>query len=509
MSEAIKLPDLGSGMAEATLLNWVKKVGDSIRKGDVIAEVETDKATVEVPAEVEGTITQLVGELGATIAVGAVIGYVGAAGEAPPASNGAASNGGGTPVAATKEIAPPDAETPTPPSAPRQLTPDASGVKVPSDNQNNQGSAPPDNKTNQAPTGTAPQNSAGQAPPATAVPSSEQDANRLGTETPDDADGNLPGGVKASPIARNMAIERGIDLRQVRGTGPGGRIVKADVEGYQAPAAQAPAPASQDEGNTAQAAAPAPTQAAPAAAGIPAPNYATLPSGPDVEIIDVTRIRTRIASRMVESKQQVPHFYVTSEIDTEALIALRKQVNANLDDDHKVTVNDMIVKAVALTLVQFPNLNTHFYGDKLARYKRINIGIAVAMPNGGLMNVVAKDADRVSLGTMAANNKAMIGRAREGKVKPDDVQGSTFTVSNLGGFDVEHFLAIINPPEAGILAVASAGKVPVVKADGTVGVGDRMKVTLSVDHRVSDGAEGAQFLQAFKKLIENPMTLLL
>jgi pyruvate dehydrogenase E2 component (dihydrolipoamide acetyltransferase) len=288
-----------------------------------------------------------------------------------------------------------------------------------------------------------------------------------------------------------MAEDRGIDLRQVHGTGPGGRITKTDIEHFAPPAAATGAPA-----------------AAPAA-GLPAPNYGTLPSGPDVEIIEVSKLRARIARRMVESKQQVPHFYVTTEIDVEALLNLRKQINAGLDDNHKVTVNDLVVKATALTLRQFPNLNSHFYGDKIVRYKHINIGIAVALPQGGLMNVVAHDADKLSLGTLAQINKEMIARAREGKVKPDDVQGATFTVSNLGTYDVEHFLAVINPPEAGILAISSARKVPVVLPDGTLGVGNRMKVTISVDHRVSDGAEGAQYMQAFKKLIEAPMGLLL
>ena len=190
-------------------------------------------------------------------------------------------------------------------------------------------------------------------------------------------------------------------------------------------------------------------------------------------------------------------------------MALRKQINAGLDDAHKVTVNDLIVKATALALRDFPNLNSHFYGDKIARHKRINIGIAVALPQGGLINVVAKDADKVSLGTLAQKNKEMIAAVREGKVKPDDISGSTFTVSNLGAYGVEHFLAIINPPEAGILAIGNAAKVPVVKEDGTLGVGNRMKITISVDHRVSDGAEGAQYLQKLKALIESPMQLLL
>jgi pyruvate dehydrogenase E2 component (dihydrolipoamide acetyltransferase) len=234
-----------------------------------------------------------------------------------------------------------------------------------------------------------------------------------------------------------------------------------------------------------------------------------VPSGPDVEIIETSKMRSRIARRMIESKQQVPHFYVTTEVDVDALLNLRKQINEGLDDDSKVTVNDLIVKAAALTLRQFPNLNTHFYGDKLVRYKRIHIGIAVALPNGGLINVVAKDADKTSISAIAAYNKEMIARARENKVKPDDITGSTFTVSNLGAYDVDIFSAIINPPESGILAIGTAKKVPIVKADGSIGVGNRMRVTISADHRVTDGAEAAQFLQTFKRLIEAPMQLLI
>jgi pyruvate dehydrogenase E2 component (dihydrolipoamide acetyltransferase) len=422
MSEPIIMPDLGSGMEEATLLNWVKQVGDTISSGDVIAEVETDKATVEVPVTVSGTITQLIGKAGDLLKVGAPIGYVGE-GDAAAAS-----------AAAPKE-APAPAANGTPAVA---------------------AAAP--------------------------VPAPAQ--------TEDD---HFPDGVKASPLARNMAAERGIDLRLVAGTGPGGRITKSDIESFN-PSAPAAAPA-------------APPAAAPVAA-IPAAHHGALPTGDDVEIIDVTRMRSRIAARMVESRQQIPHFYVTSEMDVGALLEMRKQINANLDDDHKVSVNDLVVKATALALRQYPNLNTHFYGDKLVRHKRIHIGIAVALPQGGLMNVVVKDADQLSVGALAANAKAMIARAREGKVKPDDVQGSTFTVSNLGTFDVNQFVAIINPPEAGILAVGTAGKVPVVLPDGTLGVGNRMKVTLSADHRVTDGAEGAAFAQAFKRLIENPMLLL-
>jgi pyruvate dehydrogenase E2 component (dihydrolipoamide acetyltransferase) len=438
MASPILMPDLGSGMEEGLLLNWTKQVGDTIKDGDVIAEIETDKTTVEVPVHASGTITELVGEPGQTLKVGEVIGYVdsnGAAQSAPaadakPAAQAASANGG---------------------SAPAQ-----------------------------------------------AAPAAETEAPEV-AEPEEEADGNLPGGVKASPVARKMAAERDIDLKRVKGTGPGGRITKSDVEDYVPGAAPAKA---------APAASPTGSPAA-AASAIPAPVYRVPEASADVEIIETSKLRARIASRMTESKQQVPHFYVTTVVDVEPMLALRKQINATLDEERKVSVNDLVVKAAALTLRQFPNLNSHFYGDRIVRYKRIHVGIAVALPNGGLMNVVAQDADSTPISVMARQNKEMIARARDNKVKPADIQGSTFTVSNLGAYDVDEFAAIINPPEAAILAVSTAAKVPVVKEDGTLGVGSRMKLTLSVDHRVSDGAEGAQFLQALKKLIETPMQMLI
>jgi pyruvate dehydrogenase E2 component (dihydrolipoamide acetyltransferase) len=221
----------------------------------------------------------------------------------------------------------------------------------------------------------------------------------------------------------------------------------------------------------------------------------------------LSKIRQRIGARMTESKQTVPHFYITVEIDMAAALALRKQINEGLPEEQKISVNDMAVKAAALALRQFPNLNSHYYGDKLIRYDHINVGIAVPLDNGGLMNVVAKDADITSISRLAQHNKEMIAAARAGRVRPEDVEGGTFTVSNLGPYDVEHFIAIINPPEAGIIAVGTAKEVPVV-INGELKVGTRMKCTLSVDHRVSDGVEGAQFMQAFRRLLESPMRLL-
>ena len=410
---------------DGTLLNWLKNVGDSVKKGDVIAEIEADKATVEIEAPESGVISEFSVQPGDAIKTGQVMGSIGAGSAA---------------------AAPAEAKT----AAPQPVVVSA---------------------TAGAPAGVAARTNG--------APASVTDDGRI----------------KVSPIARKIAEERGVDLAQVHGSGPGGRIVKEDVEGFTPSSAPAP-----------QAAPSAPAPAA--SAGLSVPSSRKLPEGPDVEYIDLTTMRKRIVAVTVESKQWTPHFYVTSEIDVEPLLVLRKQINEGLPEESKISVNDMVVKATALTLRQYPNLNTHYYGDRLVRHKRINIGIAVALPSGGLINVVAQDADKVSLGTMAAQNKAMFARAREGKIKPEDISGATFTVSNLGPYNVEHFLAIINPPEAGILAVGTAMKVPVVKADGTLGIGNRMKVTISVDHRVSDGAEGAQYLQAFKTLLENPMRML-
>jgi pyruvate dehydrogenase E2 component (dihydrolipoamide acetyltransferase) len=312
------------------------------------------------------------------------------------------------------------------------------------------------------------------------------------------------GRIKASPLARNVARDKGIDLAQVAGTGPNGRITRADVEGFTPAAAPAAKPA----------AAPAPAEGGTGLdpASIPLVRLRAIPpASDDVEIIEVSRMRKAVALGTTESNQQIPTFFVTSEIDLDPLLALRAQLNAQIGDKGvKVSVNDLIVKAAALTLREFPNLNSHYYGDKIVRHKHINVGIAVAPASGGgVIYVVAKDADKVALGTLAASNKEMIERARELKLKPEDTRGATFSTSNLGPYEVDQFTAVINPPEAGVIAIGSGRKVAVVKPDGSLGVGTRVKITLSVDHRVSDGAEGGQFMFRLKNLIENPMQLLL
>lgn len=422
MADYVVMPKLGFDMREGVLNQWLKAVGDQVTRGEVIAEIESDKATLELESQLDGVLLQILEDAGAIVPVGANLAIVGEEGE--DFSDLISDEEAGE----TTETAPPVV-------------------------------------TEEAPSTT-------QAPAANGA---AQQAPTVSSEFPE--------GVKATPVARRIAEEEGVDLTQVSGSGPDGRIRKADVEAYLA----SPPP------TTARTAAPAAAIA--------------IPEGDDVEVIETSKLRQAIGRRMTESKTTVPHFYVTSEVDMDAAMKLRKEINATLPDERKVTVNDLIVKAVALALRDFPNLNASFAGDKLIRHNDINVGTAVAV-EGGLLTVVQKHTDTSTLSTVAAENKAMIARAREGRVKPEDVEGATFTVSNLGAFDVDHFIAIINPPDAAILAVGSARQVPVV-VDGELAVGMRMKVTISADHRVTDGVEAAQFLQAVKALLENPLSLLL
>jgi pyruvate dehydrogenase E2 component (dihydrolipoamide acetyltransferase) len=283
-----------------------------------------------------------------------------------------------------------------------------------------------------------------------------------------------------------MAAELGIDLRLVKGTGPGGRIIKRDIETHLTEREKVPA------------------QAAPTPP-IPTPSYEPTMEG--YTAVPLSPMRQTIGRRMVESKTQAPHFYITSEVDMAAAMALRSQLNALLPEDKKISVNDLVIKAAALALREFPNLNASFAGTEIHVHNEVNVGIAVARETG-LLTVVIRDCDRKSLAQIAADSRELVGRARDGRMKPDDMVGGTFTISNLGMFDVEHFIAIINPPQAAILAVGSVMQTPVV-VDGQLAVGTRMKVTISADHRVTDGAEAARFMQAVTANLEQPMRLVL
>ncbi len=427
MAETINMPKLGFDMAEGTLVRWVKQVGENINKGDVLAEIETDKATVEVESSASGVVLQHIVDQGTVVPVNAPIAVVGAEGEKVSEQSS---------IGSTQKTEEKKAEAPKTSNVERAM---------------------PDVATQPPPTTTP-------APLAQAV-------------TPVES-----GPVKASPLAKKIARDKKIDLSHLQGTGPGGRVVRKDVE-------------------------------AALAGGLQTVDRRPLVSGPSTvvpapgdETIPLTRLRQAIARRMVESTTTVPHFYVTHEYKMDALMAMRKQANEYLSDNEKLSVNDFIIKAVALTLRDFPNLNSSFAGDKAIRHGSINIGVAVAV-EGGLLTVVNRNTDQLPLRQISADVKRMVAGAREGKVRPDDIEGSTFSISNMGMYDVENFAAIINPPEAGIIAVGSAREVPVVE-NGQVKPGWRMKATISVDHRVSDGAEAARFMQKLAEFLENPVRML-
>lgn len=435
MADLITMPKLGFDMAEGTLIRWAKAEGEAVEKGELLAEIETDKATVEVESMFTGTVRKHLVSEGAIVPVNKPIAVIGGADEAIDLKALTGAEG--------------EQEAPSPASAePAPAEP---------------------------------------APAAQPVAESELDTN-------------LPGGVRATPLARRIAEDKNIDLKVLSGTGPGGRIVKADVQAA-AEIAPMPTPAAKP----AEKAAPASEAGAMSLAPLVT---AAVGETPQDKRVPLSRLRQAIGRRMVDSKHNYPSFYVSYEYDMQPVMALREQVNEMLaGTGEKLSVNDFIVKAVALTLRQFPNLNAKLDGDAVLQFGRVNVGNAVAVENG-LLTVVCHDADRKSLRQISLEVKAKAGRVREGKIQPEDISDSTFSISNLGMYDVENFTAIINPPEAAILAVGAAKQVPVVK-DGALTPGWRMKATISVDHRVSDGAEAARFMQALAAYIENPVSLML
>lgn len=439
MADVVEMPKLGFDMAEGTLVRWVKSEGDEVAKGEVLAEIETDKATVEVESSFTGVVSKHLIPEGEIVPVGTPIAVIGAPGEEINLESlvGAAESAGQTEAKAEPASAADRAEQ---------------------------------------------QTETVQVQPA-------QTASMSGEE--------YPGGIKASPVARRMADENGLDLKAINGSGPGGRIIKKDIEAYlEKPPVVKPAEAVKE------------TEKVPAGVMMPAAVFSPIGPAPEDQRFPLNRLRAAIGRRMVEAKQQLPHFYVTHEYEMGKVMAARLEANSLLEGTgEKLSVNDFIVKAVALGLRAFPNLNASLQGNEIVQHGQVNIGIAVAV-EGGLLTVVCRDADRKSLRQISSEVRAMAGRARSGKVKPEDIEGSTFSISNLGMFDVEEFIAIINPPEAAILAIGSVVKVPVVKNDEIV-IGQRMKATISVDHRVSDGAEAAQFLQMLKDYLEEPMRLML
>ncbi|MCZ6530352.1 MAG: dihydrolipoamide acetyltransferase family protein [Chloroflexi bacterium] len=400
MATVVNMPKLGFDMAEGLLVRWVKAEGEAVEIGEILAEIETDKATVEIEAEAGGVVLKHLVTENSSVPIGAPITVIGEEGEEFDIES----------VEVESEAVVPEATPPSP-------------IAV--------------------------------------------------AESPSNGDGRLPAGVRASPVARRLADERGIELGSLSGSGPQGRIVKRDVEA----AVSASAPAI------------APFQAS----AVPA----------ETVRIPLSKLRETIGRRMTAAKQQLPHFYVTSDLDAAPMMDLRRQLNSRMPEDGKFSVNDFVIKAAAMALREFPNLNASLDGGEIVRHGHIHVGVAVALDDG-LMTVVAKDVDSKPIRQLSSELRNLVARARDGKVRQGDIEGSTFTVSNLGMFQVDHFIAIINPPEAAILAVGSVRDEAVV-VNGQVVPGRRLKVTLSADHRLTDGAEAARWLQVFRQYVENPV----
>ncbi len=428
----ITMPKLSDTMTEGILVRWLKKKGETVEIGDILAEVETDKATMEMEAFDEGVLEELYVKDGDKVAIGAKIALLKVEGESSESTDEPASSESADEPAEgseTKNSEKQDAKAPKAASAKKE--------------------APAADKTESAPA---------------AAPTGS-------------------GRTKASPLAKKIAAERGVDLTGVTGTGPGGRIVAKDVP---------------EKGS------------APKAAASAAPAPAKLEStGGDEQRLELTGMRRVIAERLLLSKTTIPHFYLTIEVDAAPLMRLRKEVNAANEsaDLPKVTVNDFVLLATAHACAQNPKVNAAWGGDHVMQYGSVNISVAVAVDDG-LVTPVVRDAQKLSLRQISAAVKELAGKARTKKLKPEDYSGGTITVSNLGAYGIETFSAIINPPQASILAVGAIVKKPVVNAKGEIVVGERMSVTLSCDHRVIDGAVGAEFMGSLRKLIENPALML-
>ncbi len=450
----VVLAKLSPTMEEGTIVKWTKKEGDAVKQGDVLAEIETDKANMEMEALGSGVLRKILVPAGGKAPIGALIGVIAEPNEdIEPliAKEGAKAGGAPKPAA-------PAAPAPEPAKAAAEETAKA---------------APADQPASGA--------SAGQTPPVPAAPAPTS-AAPVGQSSP--GAGGDGGRVKASPLARSMAAHQNIDLASVAGSGPGGRIIKRDIESWVGPRPGADAPAR--------------SVGAPAAAP-PAPSIT-----PGQEL-PLSNMRKTIAKRLSESMFTSPHYYVTVEIDMDAAVDLRDQIQRL--EEGKVSFNDLVVKACARALTRFPLVNASWGGDKIVTHAEVNIGIAVAIPDG-LITPVVRNADRKSILDIAHDVRDLATRARDKKLKPEEFTGSTFTISNLGMFDVEEFTAIINPPDSAILAVGAVRKVPVVDGE-TIRPGHRMKVTMSSDHRVIDGALSAQFLAEVRRLLEAPVGLLL
>jgi pyruvate dehydrogenase E2 component (dihydrolipoamide acetyltransferase) len=447
VAEEIVMPRLSDSMEEGTVLRWLKSEGDAVEIGDELVEIETDKANMVYESDAAGTLVEIVAQEGDTLSIGEVIARVGEAGEAK-------SNGAGKQEAEAQgdEQAQSDQQEEESASAEGDGAGDREAVEA---------AAPSDR----------------QQVGATATRTEEAEAE----PAPATAEGD--GRVKASPIARRIANERGIDLGSLQGSGPGGRIVKADVEKAE-PGAAAPAAA--------------------AAAAAPSPETAK----GEVRREELSKLQQTVARRMAESKATAPHFYLDTEIDMSRAVEARARIKEGSPEDEPVpSFNDMVVKACAIALREHPRANGAYRDGQLELYSRVNVGVAVAGQNALTVPTIF-DADRKGLREISRTARELAGKVREGKITPPELSGGTFTVSNLGMYGISSFSAVINPPQAGILAVGAITERPVVR-DGQIGTAHMMSVTLACDHRILYGADGAEFLARIRDLLEEPASLAL
>jgi pyruvate dehydrogenase E2 component (dihydrolipoamide acetyltransferase) len=459
----VNMPKLSDTMEEGTVLEWKKKDGDEVHKGDVLAEVESDKATFDLEAEDDGVLSIKV-EKGVPAKIGAPIATIGAASEAKRAKADAAKPDKAEPAKAKAEPAKAKAEP-----AKAKAEPEAAEAAT-------------DERAETEETETA-EVSEEEAAVAEVLPAetAEAPAPKEKAAPARDSDGEASGAaVKASPLAKRLAAQLGVDLASIKGSGPEGRIIREDVEG-----------AAKGKGG------------APREAGAPARR----PDGPDTEVVEPTRMQATIARRMAESKSTVPEFTVTVEARVDQAVSMRQQLKDSVPGAEKVTMTDFLVRACALALRKFPEVNTSWVEGRFQRKRSVNIGLAVAPSQGmGLLVPVVHDADAKDIVQISIESRQVIERARSGRPADGDLTGATFSISNLGMFGVDEFTAIINPPEAAILAVGAIKDAAVVD-DGKVVVGKVMRMTLTVDHRVFYGATAAQFMSEVKRLLENPVTL--
>jgi pyruvate dehydrogenase E2 component (dihydrolipoamide acetyltransferase) len=473
MATKVVMEALSPTMEEGRLVKWSKNEGDAVKSGDVLAEVETDKAVMELVARGDGVLRKRLANEGDASPVGTLLAVIAGPDENIDAIVGAAAPAAGAPTAAAPAAGAPTAAAPAA-AAPAQ--PAQSPVPQGADQTQGEASTPPQEKGEAS---APPQQKVG-APSAGAPPAPRSAAPRPAAPPPPKGNGARPGAggrQRSSPLARRLASEKGVQLGGIQGSGPGGRIVKRDIE---------KAKATGGAGRSAAA--------------------ERLATEGDYKDVPLTQIRKTIARRLAESNGPIPTFFLTAEFDVTRAAEMRSQLT-EMGDQYKVSFNDIVIKAVALALAEHPEVNAHWLNDKIRHFNRIHVAMAVAVEDG-LITPVLFDADRLSLWDISEKARDLATRARERKLTSEEYTGATFTVSNLGMFGIDQFTAIINPPEAGILAIGGAEEKPVV-IDGQLEVRQRMRLTMSCDHRVIDGATGAKFLQTLKGYLENPLSLII